>query len=96
MYKRQVLDVLVEKTFKLAKERASNKIVLAGGVASNSGIRRMMEERGLKENISIFYPNPILCTDNAAMIACAAYYKFLLGKTSDLYLNAIPNVSLSN
>ena len=44
--------------------------------------------------MKIYYPEPILCTDNAAMIACAGYYNYINGKTSDLYLNAIPNLKL--
>ena len=93
-FQQAVLDVLVEKTFRLANERKSNKIVLAGGVASNSGLRKMMEERGLKENISIFYPNSILCTDNAAMIGSAAYFNYMGGIESKLDFKVMPNLGL--
>ena len=44
--------------------------------------------------MKIYYPEPILCTDNAAMIASAGYYNFINGKISDLTLNAIPNLKI--
>lgn len=93
-FQQAVLDVLVEKTFRLAKERGSDKIVLAGGVASNSGLRNMMKEKGLVEDISIYYPNSILCTDNAAMIGSAAYFNYISGIESDLDFKVKPNLGL--
>lgn len=93
-FQKAVLDVLVEKTFRLAKERKSNKIVLAGGVASNKGLREMMKERGINENISIYYPSSILCTDNAAMIGSAAYFNYINGIESDLGFKVMPNLGL--
>lgn len=89
-----VLDVLVDKSFRLAEERGSKKIVLAGGVAANSGLRQMMKERGKKENVDIFYPSIELCTDNAAMIASAAYFNYQAGNVSSMNLNVVPNLSL--
>ncbi|HAE91547.1 MAG TPA: tRNA (adenosine(37)-N6)-threonylcarbamoyltransferase complex transferase subunit TsaD, partial [Tissierella sp.] len=56
-FQQAVLDVLVDKSFRLAHERNSNKIVIAGGVAANQGLRNMMEERGKSENIKILYPS---------------------------------------
>lgn len=94
-FQEAVLDVLVEKSFRLAKERASNKIVLAGGVASNEGLRNMMEARGQEEGIEILYPSRTLCTDNAAMIGSAAYFNYKAGKESDLSLHVKPNLGLS-
>ncbi|MDR7869415.1 MAG: tRNA (adenosine(37)-N6)-threonylcarbamoyltransferase complex transferase subunit TsaD [Tissierellaceae bacterium] len=89
-----VLDVLVDKAFRLAKETNSKRIVIAGGVAANQGLREMLENRGKKENIKIFYPSKILCTDNAAMIGSAAYYHYINGEESDLNLNVEPNLGL--
>ena len=93
-FQQAVLDVLVDKSFRLAKEKASKKIVLAGGVASNQGLRDMMEARGRKEGIEIFYPSRILCTDNAAMIGSAAYFNHKEGRESDLSLHVMPNLGL--
>ncbi|MBC8590040.1 tRNA (adenosine(37)-N6)-threonylcarbamoyltransferase complex transferase subunit TsaD [Wansuia hejianensis] len=93
-FQQAVLDVLVDKSFRLAKEKSSNKIVIAGGVAANEGLRKMMEERGSRENIEIFYPSRILCTDNAAMIGSAAYFNYIKGKKSDLHLSVEPNLGL--
>ncbi|MDU7115465.1 MAG: tRNA (adenosine(37)-N6)-threonylcarbamoyltransferase complex transferase subunit TsaD [Peptoniphilus harei] len=75
-FQEAVVDVLLEKSFRLASEKNMDKIVLCGGVSANSRIREAFEERGSKENIKIFYPELKLCTDNAAMIASAAYYEY--------------------
>lgn len=93
-FQQAVIEVLVEKTVKLAKERKSKKIVMAGGVAANEGLRNLMKERGREESIEIFYPSKILCTDNAAMIGSAAYFNYIEGQVSDLYLNVVPNLEL--
>lgn len=93
-FQEAVLEVLVEKSFRLSKERNSNKIVISGGVAANDGLRKIMEERGRKEGVEIYYPSKILCTDNAAMIGSAAYYSYKKGKRSDLGLTVEPNLSL--
>ncbi|MDR7856855.1 tRNA (adenosine(37)-N6)-threonylcarbamoyltransferase complex transferase subunit TsaD [Tissierella sp.] len=93
-FQQAVLDVLVDKSFRLARERNMNKIVIAGGVAANQGLRTMMEDRGKKEKIEIFYPSRTLCTDNAAMIGSAAYFNYIEGKSSDLDLNVVPNLDL--
>lgn len=92
-FQQAVLDVLVEKSFRLSRELGRDKIVIAGGVAANKGLREMMETRGIKNNIGIFYPSPRLCTDNAAMIGSAGYYNYINGKTSPLDLKVMPNLS---
>ena len=89
-----VTDVLCEHTIEAAKKCKSDVIALAGGVASNSELREKMKSMAEKEGISVLYPPPILCTDNAAMIACAGYYGFLEGDFADLDLNAVPALSL--
>ena len=76
------------------KELKINKIALAGGVSANSYIRS--EFLKLKDKgYDIYYPEPILCTDNAAMIASAGYYTYMTGNTSDLSLNAVPNLGIN-
>ncbi|HHV47294.1 MAG TPA: tRNA (adenosine(37)-N6)-threonylcarbamoyltransferase complex transferase subunit TsaD [Tissierellia bacterium] len=94
-FQQAVIEVLVEKSIHLAKERHSDRIVIAGGVAANEGLRSLMEKRGNEENIKILYPSRILCTDNAAMIGSAAYFNYINGKVSDLYLNVVPNLDLA-
>jgi len=93
-FQQAVIEVLVEKTIRLAKERKSDKIVMAGGVAANQGLRNLMKSRGREEGIEILYPSRILCTDNAAMIGSAAYFNYMEGQISDFYLNVEPNLEL--
>ena len=93
-FQEAVIEVLVEKAIKLAKERNSDKIVLAGGVAANEGLRNMLQSRGNEENIEILYPPTILCTDNAAMVGSAAYFNYINGNISDYHLNVEPNLQL--
>lgn len=93
-FQQAVLEVIVKKTVGAAVQMKKDKIVMAGGVASNSRLRSMMEEACAKEGIRLYYPSPILCTDNAAMIGCAAYYKYKAGYVDDLTLDAIPHLPL--
>ncbi len=87
-------EILVENTIKALKNLNINTVALAGGVSANSYIRAEFEK--LKEQgINVYYPEMILCTDNAAMIASAAYYRYITGETSDLTLNAIPNLKIN-
>ena len=92
-FQEAVVDVLLEKSFRLAREKNMDKIVLCGGVSANSRIREAFEERGREENIKIFYPELKLCTDNAAMIASAAYYEYMAGKVVEENF-ANPNLGL--
>lgn len=78
-----VTDTLVEKTFRAAKEYGIKKISVGGGVASNGLLKKKFYARGLRENISVYVPSPAYCTDNAAMMGCAAYYRLKYGMPSD-------------
>lgn len=89
-----VLDVIVAKTVKAAVDMGKDRIVMAGGVAANSELRRMMKEACDERGIALYYPSPVLCTDNAAMIGCAAYYRYMAGERDDLTLDAIPYLEL--
>ncbi len=89
-----VTEVLIENTSRAAKELKTDKIALAGGVSANSYIRNQFLEFGSKNGIEIYYPEPVLCTDNAAMIASAGYYNYLSGNIADLTLNAVPNLKI--
>lgn len=93
-FQQAVVDVLVENTLKAAELKNVKKIALAGGVAANSLLRSQLKEHAEKTDCSVYYPKPVLCTDNAAMIACAAYYEYKGGKRSGLELNAVPGLRL--
>lgn len=93
-FQEAVTDVLCEHTIAAAKEKGSEIIALAGGVASNTRLREKMSEMAGQHGISVLYPPPILCTDNAAMIACAGYFAYKNGETADLRLNAVPSLPL--
>ena len=82
------------KTVGAAMDMGKDRIVMAGGVAANSMLRQMMEKECSAGGIKLYYPSPVLCTDNAAMIGCAAYYKYIAGERNDLTLDAIPNLKL--
>lgn len=93
-FEEAVSEILVTNALKAAKKLQVDKIVLAGGVSANSFIREKFNELKHKENMKIYYPELILCTDNAAMIASAGYYNYISGKRSDLSLNAVPNLKI--
>lgn len=94
-FQQAVIEVLVDKTIRLAKKEGSKKIVLAGGVAANKGLRSLMEEKSKEEGMELFFPCKILCTDNAAMIGSAAYFNYINGKESSLDFTVEPNLGLN-
>lgn len=93
-FQQAVLDVIVAKAVSAACDMGKDKLVLAGGVAANSKLRQMLDEKCKEKGIELYYPSPILCTDNAAMIGCAAYYKYMAGEIDDLNLDAQANLPL--
>lgn len=91
-----VVDILTEKTIAAAKEKKVKHILLAGGVAANSLLRKQLSERAEQEGMKLLYPSMRLCTDNAAMIAEAAYYKIQNGgKPADYNLNGIATLDIN-
>ena len=93
-FQKAVVDALVSRAVRLAKECGMDKLAIAGGVASNSALRAAIQEECTKNNISFYSPSPVLCTDNAAMIGAAAYYEYIKGTRHGYDLNAIPNLKL--
>lgn len=87
-----VVDVLTEKTLAAAKHHQVYQVVLAGGVAANSALKKALTEGCAQNGMTLHYPPAVLCTDNAAMIACRAYYKYRAGLLADMHLNAVPSL----
>ncbi|MBR3882772.1 MAG: tRNA (adenosine(37)-N6)-threonylcarbamoyltransferase complex transferase subunit TsaD [Clostridia bacterium] len=89
-----VTEMLTSNVIKAIKEFDTDKIVIAGGVSRNSYIRKSFDDLANELNIKVYYPEPILCTDNAAMIAAMGYYNYINEEKADLKLNAIPNLKI--
>lgn len=92
-FQKAVVDALVENTLTAAKIKGVKTIALAGGVAANSRLREEIHRRAEGE-FMVHYPPMILCTDNAAMIACVGHYRYAMGERSDMSLNAYANLKL--
>ena len=93
-FQKSVVDVLVEHSMQAIKEFGFKKFAIAGGVASNSGLRAAFEDACAKRKIEFYHPSPIFCTDNAAMIGVAGYYEYIKGVRSGMDLNAVPGLKL--
>ena len=93
-FQKALIDVLNQNVIKTCEEKNVKKIAIAGGVASNSSLRETLIESANKRGIEVLFPNPILCTDNAAMIGSATYFNHEKGNVSSFNLNAKPNLKL--
>jgi len=93
-FQKAVVDSLVSKTIELAKKTSINKIAIAGGVSANKLLRERMKKSCEENNITLFIPEIKYCTDNAAMVASAGYFKLIRGISSSYRTNAVPYISL--
>jgi N6-L-threonylcarbamoyladenine synthase len=93
-FQNAVVRDLVERTMMAAEESAVESVLVSGGVAANSQLRAAFEERAKNKGIEVFFPSRALSTDNAAMIAAAAFERFRAGVFADASLNADPGLSL--
>ena len=93
-FQKAVTEMLLTNTKNAIKKFKVDKIAIAGGVSSNTYIRKSFDDLSHKLNIKVYYPEPVLCTDNAAMIAAMGYYNFINGEKAEFNLNAIPNLKI--
>ena len=93
-FQEAVVEVQVDKTLAAARDKGARTIALGGGVVANTRLRQLMSERAVAEGLRLLIPPPELCTDNAAMIACAGYYRLARGDRTDLSVGAFPSLPL--
>ena len=94
-FQNAVVRDLVERTLRATEQLSAESILVSGGVAANSQLRAAFEERAKAAGLEVFFPSRALSTDNAAMIAAAAYSRFRAGILADTSLNADPSLALA-
>ncbi len=95
-FEEAITDVLLSNLLKACQMKNTTKVALAGGVSANSYLRARLDKIGEENELNIFYPELVYCTDNAAMIGAAAYFDYMAGKRSGLDLNAVPYLKLGD
>ena len=93
-FQKSVVDVICEHTLKAAKDYGIKNVAVAGGVASNSGLREGLRKMCDANGLRLFIPSPVYCTDNAVMIGAAAFHEYEAGTRSGWDLNAVPGLRL--
>jgi N6-L-threonylcarbamoyladenine synthase len=94
-FQNAVVRDLVQRTMTAAEELSAGSVLVSGGVAANSQLRGTFEERAKTAGMEVFFPSRALSTDNAAMIAAAAYPRLRAGILADVTLNADPSLALA-
>ena len=94
-FQTRVVDILSKKTIRALKEYNVKNLIVAGGVAANSGIRNKLQELCIKNDVNLTIPELKYCTDNATMIAAAGYYAYINGRRAGLDLKAMANTQLN-
>ena len=93
-FEKAVVDVLCDHAMDACRRYGYDRFAMAGGVASNSALRREMERRCEETGIKLYIPSPVYCTDNAVMIGAAAFHELKAGRISGYDLNANPRLKL--
>ncbi len=93
-FQKAVVDVLTEHSMHAVESCGIKKFAIAGGVASNSALRKALAKACGERSVTFYHPSPLLCTDNAAMIGAAGYYEYVKGVRHGYDLNAVPNLKL--
>ncbi|HEX9760566.1 MAG TPA: tRNA (adenosine(37)-N6)-threonylcarbamoyltransferase complex transferase subunit TsaD [Candidatus Acidoferrales bacterium] len=94
-FQKSVVEDLVHRTLKAAAESGARTVLVSGGVAANRALRAAFDREGRTRGVEVFFPSPALSTDNAAMIAAAAYPRLLAGEFGDAEMNAEANFPLA-
>ncbi len=95
-FQQAVVDILVSKSIQATLDKGYRTLVLCGGVSANSMLRKTAQEEADKNHISLYYPPLALCTDNAAMIGSAGFFRWQDGKVDSLALSAKPNLKIGD
>ena len=94
-FQEAVVEVQVDKTMAAAEDRGVRTIVMGGGVVANTRLRELMERAAKERGLELLVPPIELCTDNAAMIACAGYHRLQRGERTPLEVGASPSLPLA-
>jgi N6-L-threonylcarbamoyladenine synthase len=94
-FQEAVVEVQVSKAIKAAQEYGVSNVFVSGGVAANSRLRELMGVMCEESELRLFYPSPVYCTDNAAMVACCGHFRFQRGIRTDLNIDPDPNLHLA-
>ena len=95
-FQKTVCDLIEERLFAAAAYTGQNKIVVAGGVSANSGIRKRLQDKASQKGCSLYLPPLSLCGDNAAMVGSQAYYEYQAGVRAKASLNAVASLSIGD